>query len=347
MRILIDLIHPGHVHFYKHAVGEWRAQGHQVLLTARDKDVTLALLEHYALDYRVLSAVGRGGVELALELVRRGSRLWRLVREFKPDVATGIGGAFVTPPCRLAGIPSVIFTDSEHASFDRRVTHRLASVVCTPQWFKGQAGPRQVRYRGFQELAYLHPDYFTPDSAPLDQLGLTPHDRFALLRFVAWGAGHDIGQSGFSAEEKAQLVRELAQRGRVLVSAEGSLPREFEPYALNVAPQHIHDLLYFASLYVGEGATMATEAGLLGTPSVYVSSLVGTMGNYEALARYGLVDAFRDGATGMQRAIALMDDPQAKSDRQKACQQMLDESIDVTAFLMRVIASSALGEAIT
>ncbi len=341
MRILIDLIHPAHVHFYRHAIREWRALGHEVLLTARDKDVTLALLAHYRLDHEVLSVAGRGVTGLGAEFAQREWRLWRAIRAFQPDVATAIGGTFIAPVCKLAGVPAVVFTDSEHASFERRLTHRLAAVVCTPHCFKGQAGPRQVRYRGFQELAYLHPNYFTPNPSPLAELGLAPGDRFALLRFVAWGAGHDIGQSGFTAGEKTRLVRELAQWGRVLVSAEGALPREFAPYALTAAPETIHDLLHYASLYAGEGATMATEAGLLGTPSVYVSSLAGTMGNFDELGRFGLVEAFQDGATGVQRAIALIDDPQAKAKRQEARRQMLDEMGDVSAFLMHAVESAA------
>jgi hypothetical protein len=108
---------------------------------------------------------------------------------------------------------------------------------------------------------------------------------------------------------------------------------------VSVAPEKIHDLLYYASLYVGEGATMATEAGLLGTPSVYVSSLVGTMGNYEALARYGLVEAYRESDMGVKRAIALMQDRKAKQKRQIARDKMLQEMSDVTMFVTYVVES--------
>jgi len=343
MRILVDLGHPGHVHFYKYAVQVWRANGHEVLLTARDKDVTLALLKRYHLDHRVLSRVGRGRCGLAVEFIQHEWKMWRVIREFKPQAVTAIGGALVAPVCKLVGTPSVVFTDSEHVLVDRYLTYPLASAVCTPYCFKKDAGPRHIRYRGFQELAYLHPSRFIPDPGTLMELGLTPQDRFAILRFVAWGAGHDIGHSGFSDEEKTQLVHKLGRYGRVLVSVEGALPLELERYRISVTPEKIHDLLYYASLYVGEGATMATEAGLLGTPSVYLSSLVGTMGNYEELARYGLVEAYRDGTVGVQRAVMLMDDLQAKPARYVARQKMLDQMIDVTEFLVRTVESCAQG----
>jgi len=343
MRILVDLGHPGHVHFYKHAIGNWRARGHTVLLTARDKDVTLDLLRCYGLDHHVLSRVRQGLHGLAIEFAQREWHLWHVIHAFKPDVVTAIGGVFIAPVCKLAGVSSVVFQDSEHVSLDRYLTYPLASVVCTPYCFKNDVGPRQVRYRGFQELAYLHPNRFMPNPATLAEINLIPDDRFALLRFVAWGASHDVGHSGFTADQKMQLVHKLAQRGRILVSVEGPFPHEFKNYTVSVAPDKIHDLLYYASLYVGEGATMATEAALLGTPSIYVSSLVGTMGNYEELSRYGLVEAYRDGETGVRRAVALMDDLQAKSDKQRARQQILCDMIDVTAFIVDTVESYAQG----
>lgn len=344
MRILIDLGHPGHVHFYKHAIRDWRERGHQVFLTARDKDVTLALLKYYRLEHRVFGGKGQGQVGPALEFAQREWQLGRVIRGFKPDVVTAIGGAFIAPVCKLTGVPSVVFTDSEHVALDRYLTYPLASVVCTPHCFKKQAGPRQVRYRGFQELAYLHPNRFVPNRTILTALDLTPEDRFALLRFITWEAVHDAGHFGFTPQEKLRLVRELSKQVRVLISAQGQLPSELEPYAVSITPERIHDLLYYASLYVGEGATMTTEAALLGTPAIYVSSLVGTMGNFEELACYGLVDAYQEGIMGIERAVALVKDQEAKSERQKLRRDMLNEMADVTAFLISTVESYGLGE---
>lgn len=60
MRVLVDIGHPGHVHFYKHAIWELQARGHEVLVSAREKDVTRALLDHYGFPYRNLSTIGSG-----------------------------------------------------------------------------------------------------------------------------------------------------------------------------------------------------------------------------------------------------------------------------------------------
>ena len=103
----------------------------------------------------------------------------------------------------------------------------------------------------------------------------------------------DVGQHGIRA--RTALVQELERYGQVFITSEERLDDELAKYQIKVSPEKMHDLRYYASLYVGEGATMATESAILGTPSVYVSSLVGTMGNFIELGqKYGLVFNYCD-----------------------------------------------------
>ena len=74
----------------------------------------------------------------------------------------------------------------------------VADAYCTPEAYQEAAGPHHLRYRGYHELAYLHPRYFTPDPAVLGEAGLAPGEPFTLVRFVGWAAGHDIGHQGLS-----------------------------------------------------------------------------------------------------------------------------------------------------
>ncbi len=39
MRILVDIGHPAHVHFFKNFIWEMEKRGHEFIVTARDKDV--------------------------------------------------------------------------------------------------------------------------------------------------------------------------------------------------------------------------------------------------------------------------------------------------------------------
>ena len=55
MTILVDIVHPADVHFFKHAIREWKRKGHQVVVTARDKDMTIKLLQSYDLTFDCIS----------------------------------------------------------------------------------------------------------------------------------------------------------------------------------------------------------------------------------------------------------------------------------------------------
>ncbi|MCB0194939.1 MAG: DUF354 domain-containing protein [Anaerolineae bacterium] len=338
MRILIDIGHPAHVHFFKHAIWQLQERGDEVLISARDKDVTLALLDEYDFEYQILSAIGNGRLGMYKEFLWREWALIQLIRKFAPDVVTAVGGVFIAPACKLLNKPSIVFTDTEHVSIDRYLTYPLASVICTPTSFKKELGSSHLRYQGFQELAYLHPKYFQPDPKILEELGVTENEPYILVRFVTWKASHDVGHHGFSEPLKHEVLASLSKYGRIFITSEGTLPSAFEPYRINLSPSKIHHALAYASLYIGEGATMATEAGLLGTPSIYTSSLVGTMGNFEVLMHtHNLVYSYQDPREALQSAVSILEKPEVQIEWRRRRDKLLADTIDVTCFAVDLI----------
>ena len=111
----------------------------------------------------------------------------------------------------LARVPSLVFDDTEHAKIEHALLDPFASTICTPSCYRGNLGSKQVRYDGNHALAYLHPNYFTPDPAVLAEMGLKPDDPYIIVRFVSWDASHDVGQQGISDKtgprESAGTVR--------------------------------------------------------------------------------------------------------------------------------------------
>jgi predicted glycosyltransferase len=236
----------------------------------------------------------------------------------------------------LINKPSILFNDTEHGTLQNLLSYPFASAICTPSCYTKDLGKKQIRYNGYHELAYLHPNYFTPNSAVLDEMGLSKNDTFVILRFVSWDASPDVGQHGI--KNKIALVRELEKYGRVLITSEGRLDGGLAKYQIKVSPEKMHDLLYYASLHVGEGATMATESAILGTPSIYVSSLVGTMGNFiELEQKYGLVFNYNDFDKAMKKAVELIQKPKLKERWREKKEKLLKDKIDVTAFMVWLI----------
>lgn len=338
MRILIDITHPAHVHFFKNAALIWKKHGHDVRFVARDKEITLRLLEGLNIQYTKLSHIRKGLLGLTIELIEHDFHLIQFVKRFKPDIMLNIGGTFIVHVGKLLGIKTCVFTDTEHAKLSNAITFPFATWICTPTCFDGDLGDKHIKYDGYQELAYLHPNYFQPNPTILNKLEIKTEERYFLLRFISWGASHDIGKQGIVTENKVRLVHGLEKYGKVLITSESSLPDELTPYQISVSPIHIHDLLFYAFMYIGEGATMATEAALLGTPSVYINPL--SSGNLaEIIERYRLIVHVPNGNSAYHQIIDLAANNKLGKIQQSRRDSLIREKIDVTTWMVKLIES--------
>lgn len=335
MKILFNIGHPAQVHLFKNLIQELERRGHQCKITTIAKDISLYLLDAYGFEYEV---VGEGRPTLAtkaMELMRVESRLYRTARSFRPDLLVGgVGNVYVAHVGKLLRKPSIVFDDTEHAKIDHRLMDTFADVICTPSCYRDEIGPKQIRYNGYHELAYLHPNRFTPNPAVLAELGLAEGDPFIIVRFVSWQASHDVGQHGI--RDKVGLVKALEEYGRVLITSEGALPAELEEYQIRVSPEKLHDLLYYATLYVGDGGTTASEAAVLGTPAIFISTLY--CGYQLDEEKYGLLYLFSDPVSGvkdgLRKAVALLSDPDLKKNAYLNRLKLLEDKIDVTEFMV-------------
>lgn len=337
LRVLVDVTHPAHVHLFRHAISDLRADGHTVRVTSREKDVTTDILDAYDIPHTVLShqATGRGG--LVREWVPRALRSLRVARSFRPDVVLSRLNPVAAHVSNALGVPNVVFHDTEVSGALDRVTIPFAHTVCTPLEYAKDLGDAHVRYAGFHELAYLHPARFTPRRDRLREHGVRPDEPYAVVRLVDMNAHHDRGHDGFTTETVQALCEDLGAHGSVFVTSEAGLPDDLAAYALPVPPDAIHDLLAFADVYVGDSGTMATEAGVLGTPSVRFDPLDAPMGNFDALTGYGLVESTTDPETAVETALALAADSDATDRWRQRRQRLLAEKIDVTAFITNVV----------
>ena len=343
MTVLVTIQHPAHVHFYKHAIERLQTAGEEVHVVARDNEIAVDLLERYGIEHTVLADESTSLADLAVTQAAYEFRAIRYARRVDPEVVTGIGGVTASHTALAVGAKSVVFTDTEHETLINRLTHPVADTIVTPECYQDDLGEKQVRYPGYHELAYLHPDRFTPDPSVLDDRRVDPEDTFAVVRVSAWDSSHDVGASGFA--DLGAAVERLEDAGAtVLVTSEVPLPDDLERCRTSIPPEQMHHLLAFADLFVGEGATMAAESAVLGTPAVYVNSL--TMGYTNELeARYGLLRHYPEAGThhaALHRGIAVLDDADADQWAERG-DQLLAEKCDTTEVVLRELVAAADG----
>jgi hypothetical protein len=338
MKVVLTIQHPAHVHFFRPIVGELRERGHDTTVFAREKSLTVELLDAFDVEHTVLAREPDSYPGLAATQLRYEMRLFRRARRIRPDVMAAIGGLAVAHVAPLVGAKSVVFTESDGFASHGLVVP-FADVMCTPTWFDDDFGRAHRRYDGFHELSYLHPDRFDADPAVLRAAGIEPDSPFFVVRFSEFAAHHDAGQSGFSPSGKRTLVSALREHGHVYVSCEGETPPKFAEFELPVAPEHLHDLLAYANLYVGDTASMAIEAGLLGTPAIRSNSYVGDddFSVFERLQRAELVESYENEERAIRRAATLARRPDARRLWRAHRRELLAETVDVADYAADVL----------
>lgn len=336
MRILIDIGHPAHVHQFRNAIHLLEARGHDVLVTSRNKEVTFALLDKYSIPYVKVGDYANNNIKKAINMFKIDAELYSVTSKFQPDILIGgVGNVYIAHVSWLLRRPSILFNDTEHGKLQDQLSYPFTTTICTPSCYTRDLGEKQVRYNGYHELAYLHPNRFTPDPTVLTELDLAEGDPFIIVRFVSWQASHDVGQHGI--RDKVGLVKALEQYGRVLITSEGALPEELQSYQIRVSPEKLHDLLYYATLYVGEGGTTASEAAVLGTHAIYVNTLpLGYIAEEDE--KYHLVSDFsrRDctDETVLAEARRLLQNPNLRREGKEKGEALVQDKIDVTAFMV-------------
>ena len=306
MKYIFELNHPKHYYQFKYVMQALRQHGHEILVLARDKDVLLNVLQEENVQYTLFGKHSQSMAAKVLGTFALIRNYIGIAKQFKPDVIVSKGSFYGTFTAWLMGKRSVIFPDSEVVKLTNRYIVPLCTQVVTPQSFQLDYGKKHRRVAGIFEDCYLSPQVYTPDPTIVQRYGWSRP--YAVLRFVGWFANHDVGNNGFSSQDKLQLVQEIAKHMTVYISSEKELPTELQQYRLPTPAAMIHDVLASADLYVGDSQTMAAEAALLGTPAIRSNSFVGPndMSNFIMLQQqYDLLYNIASPAEAIQKAVEL------------------------------------------
>ncbi len=282
---LFYLGHPAHYHNVSVVIQQLSAKGYDIVLVARAKDVLFELLEGLPYKIRYLKPKkGKGKVSLITTVVKREFVLYRIALKYKPKMLIGTD-IVITHVGRLLGIPSVILNEDDSAAvpFLAKFGFKYATAVFSPNCCDiSPFENKKIGYNGYHELAYLHPNYFTPNKAKIQEL-IKKGEKYFILRFAELTAHHDKGKKGINLTVAKKLVEKLSPFGQVFITSERKLEPELEQYRIKINPKDIHHALAFAQIYIGDSQTMAAEAAVLGTPSIRFNDFVGKLGYLEEL----------------------------------------------------------------
>ncbi len=312
-----------------------------VRVTARDKDITLELLKLYEIDYKLASVQEKGLLGMIISVLRHDSVVLKQQRKYKFDVLIGTSFA-AAHIAKISAAKSVILSEDDSGldPLFETIAYPLADYVVSPSVLPSRKIKNDIRYEGYQKLAYLHPKRFTASKAVLKEIGIAPNEAYSVVRLVALQATHDAHAKGLSREILREIIARLSSFGKVLISSEAPLTEEFEKYRFSISPEKMHDVLAQSAFYIGDSQSMSVEAAVLGIPGIRVSSFVGKITVLEDLEHeyqltYGFLPSRQDEI--LKKLDELLSTKNAKTDWQMRRQAMLAEKIDVTEWLVEFV----------
>tara|TARA_B100000963_G_scaffold354739_1_gene371751 strand:- start:596 stop:1606 length:1011 start_codon:yes stop_codon:yes gene_type:complete len=310
-------------------------RGHTVNVIARDKEVTLRLLDFYKIPY---VNRGKGANSLFgkfLDIITTDLKIFINALKFKPDYFISFGSMNMGHISFLLNKPHFCFDDTEHNKLNHIMYMPFTKHVITPYTFKKNMGKKHIKINAMMEFGSIHPNYFKPNKSIFEYLDLEMNEKYILLRFISWNAIHDRGQRGLSMSDKIDAINELSKFGKIFISSEDELPEKLNKYKINIPPEMMHDALYFSSLFYGESGTMAVEAALLGTPAVRISTLAKHLGNFTELnEKYSLLYHYDCPKKGIDMALNILSDPESKINWVNKAKKFFKEKIDLNLFML-------------
>jgi predicted glycosyltransferase len=298
-KVLFHLGHPAHFHLFKNVIQRLKSENHTPIVVIKKKDVLENLLIEAEIPFHNILPEGKseGRFGLVKDLLIRGTKLIRFANEHKPVVLIGTSPD-IGYTGKLLGIPNINVNedDANVVPLYAKMAYPLATEIISPtSCNNGKWQYKTISYQGYHELAYLHPDFFTPERNVVLSY-LKSDTPFFILRFSSLNAHHDIGVKGVSNEMIHSLVAKLKPYGRVLITSERSLDERLNPFLMKIRASDMHHFLAFSEIVIGDSQTMSAEAAVLGTPYIRYNDFVGRIGYLNELEHiYKLGFGFKTG----------------------------------------------------
>jgi predicted glycosyltransferase len=269
MSIVIFIDHYPHVNFFKNTIQEIQHRGIEVKLIVQPRGNLTSLVQYeLGLPYTSIGHYQPTLIKKALILLSNEINIFQYLLKNGCDVVTGVGSIELTHSAFILRKPSVIFGDDTEYRLAYYPLKFFANNIVLPSCVPAK-GRNILKYNGFKELAYLHPNHFAPKEDVLREYGLKANN-YVFIREVSNSSANyrRLGEGTL-----VSLCPEIQRMGfEIVLSLENKkLNNLYENYCriLKEPVNDIHSLMYYAAFTIASGDSMARESCLLGTPAIY------------------------------------------------------------------------------
>ena len=339
MNILVYLGHPAQYHFIKLTARKLLSDGHKVKILIKTKDILEDLMKEDGWEYENIQTSFRKGSKLAILKASfdRMVEVRRIARRFKADVLVGTDSSIAQAAWMMRKPAITTLEDDVDVIYNlARLTYPFTSSIVVPEPCKvGKWEKKKIPYYGYMKLAYLHPNYFTPNESVVKRYGV--EGKYILIRLARLAAHHDVGIKGLNTELVLDTINDAESKGyKAYISSESEIDSRLAPYQLRIKHTDIHHIMAYSSLLISDSQSMSVESAMLGVPSIRFSDFSGRISVLEELEdKYKLTFGIK---TSEPKALKLkvselLSMPDIQEVFQGRREKMLNDKIDVTAFL--------------
>lgn len=282
MKIWVDILTPKQANLFSIFSRRLKERGHELIITTRRYREVNELLELRGVDARAIGRHGGGSLrDKLVESAKRTAALGKVMGRERPEATISFSSPEAARVSYGLRIPYYCISDSPHAEAVCRLTVPLASKLFAPMiipkraWTGyGIASRHIVRYNALDPVVWLRD--LKPSQDVVRELGLSKDRPIVVVRPDEEFAAYLMEGKGTKESVITQVIEELGSaHGLQLVALPrydhqaGVLRRRFQSRL--IVPTSVVDavsLLAHASLFVGAGGTMTTEAALMGVPSI-------------------------------------------------------------------------------
>lgn len=267
MNILFDFLHPVDINFFKFTIERLQNEGHQIFLIYRDRGPIEKILKKEFSTFRI-QKIGNHKKGFAKKIIAQFARDIQLVKYLKKNrIEIGLSfGPSIGLACKINNIPFLSYADDPEYKLTLYYALIFATKLVMPRL--DNLPSSVIIYRGYKELAYLHPLHYMPNLKDLQIYGLVP-GKYVFIR--------EVSKISLNYRDKTlindEIIAMLKKKGfQIVMSLEDkSVISRFENdcIILKEPLNDIHAIIKNALLTISSGDTMARESCLLGTPTIY------------------------------------------------------------------------------
>jgi predicted glycosyltransferase len=294
-----------------------------------------------------------GGASLYGKLLassRRVSRLAKLIHEWKPKLAISFPSGEAARVAFGLAIPYFCVGDSPHAEAQSKLAVPLSNKLFTPKIIPksmwtcyGIPAERIIHYDALDPVVWIRG--LKPSEEVLDRLGLNSKREIVAIRLEEAFAAYLLGKTSDRKPIALDIIKELLDRKCdaqiVALPRYGhqalALKRKFKE-RITLAESVIDgpSLLSFASVFIGAGGTMTTEAALLGVPSISCYPSDPTCVE-KYLIRLGLVKRLTKPKEIAEKTLEILNDKNYRERQKKKSKLLISKMEDPLEVIIREV----------